>query len=134
MNTNAWCLWIRDSYPELVLRSAVHTTYFAIFALKQLVAVIIAIISAGVTFLSELTSLVPFVFYGLAAFFFWFWYPELQPWISTLGVQLLNLALQLFRVFWNLFIVLWNLVVMVWNAAAPLIGMIIYIGASLCDL
>ena len=127
MNPDTWCLWLRDSYPELVLRSLVQSTYFAIYALKQLVAIIIAIFTAVIQFLSELYSLLPFIIYGLFAFFWWFYYPDLQPYVSTIGVQLLNLFLQLFRLFWNLFIILWNLFVMVWNAAAPIIGMIIYI-------
>ena len=127
VSPSTWCLWLRDSYPELALRSLVQCTYFAIFCLKQLVAVVIAIISAVITFLSELYSLLPFVLYGLFAFFWWFWYPELQPYVSTVGVQLLNLALQVFRLFWNLAIILWNLAVMVWNAAAPIIGMILYV-------
>lgn len=131
MNADQWCIWLRDSYPELVLRSSVNTVQFAFYAVKQLVAFLIAIATAVVTVVSELYSLVPVLIVTLVAFAFWFYYPELQPFLSTTGVQLLNLFFQLFQLFWNLAIILYGLFVLVWNAAAPIIGMIIYIALEI---
>lgn len=131
MNADQWCIWYRDSYPELVLRSSVNTAQFAFYAVKQVIALLIAIATSVVTILSELYSLVPVFIVTLIAFAFWFYYPELQPFLSTTGVQLLNLFFQLFQLFWNLAIILWGLFVLVWNACAPIIGMIIYVALEI---
>jgi hypothetical protein len=100
MNADQWCIWFRDSYPELVLRSSVNTAQFAFYVVKQVIALLIAIATSVVTILSELYSLVPVFIVTLFAFLFWFYYPDLQPFLSTTGVQLLNLFFQLFQLFW----------------------------------
>jgi hypothetical protein len=78
-----------------------------------------------------ITSLYPtFLFLALALLFAWLWwffYPDLAPYVRDLIVPILNLFIQLFIVLWNIGILLWNVFAGVWNGMVPVIGMIIYI-------
>ncbi len=127
MQGGTCCLWLRDSPYEVVPLTLFRITYLLLFILWQVAALFIAIGTSIATVVSELYSLVPVLIFAFLSFVWFLYYPDLQPYISTTGVQLLNLAFQLFQLFWNLAIILWNLFVLVWNAAAPIIGMIIYV-------
>lgn len=122
-------LWLQGSGAELVFITLWRLTYFLLFVVVEVVTFLMAIATAIVDIITNLYELVLIFIIGFFAFFWWyvvtrpstphtrsrFYYPDLQPWLSTFGVDLVNLGLQLFQLAWDLFIILWNLFVMVWN-------------------
>jgi hypothetical protein len=93
---------------------------------------ILLLITLAISTLIRFIGLIwPVLFYfflvGLAAFLWWYLYPELAPYIAEVVVPLLNMWLTLSVFAWNLFVLFWNLLVQIWNAMAPIIGMLLYI-------
>lgn len=143
-----YCIWLQGSGVELPLITLWRLINFLTFVAIEIVTFLIAVAQAIVEIITGLEEYIMIALIGLATWAWWFYYPELQPYLSTVGVEVLNLALVLFQLTWDLFLILWNLFVMVWNGAsdrlpfpllysssasnvnaalAPIIGMIIYV-------
>ncbi len=115
-----YCPWLPGTGIELPFITLWRLVNFFTFVAIEIVTFLVAVAQAIADILTNLEEYVIIAVFGVLFWAWWFYYPALQPYISTTGVQIVNLGLVLFQLAWNLFLILWNLFVMVWNGAAVL--------------
>ena len=121
----AWCT---NAFWSPIPICLWRTLRFIVWVIWQIISFIITIITIICTIIASIYPIITyFVLVMLLCWLWWFLYPLLEPFVSTVGVDLVNVLLELFVICWNIGILLWNMAVQIWNAAVPLIGMVIYI-------